>query len=402
MKKRIKKETTNFRFNILTMIVYIIGVILIIRLFGLQIVSGAEYREMSNTRLSREHILEPSRGEILDRSGTILATTTSSFNLELYKTKSDNETLNNCILNLINLCESYNIKYPDSFPVNSEVTEYSIEGENLNKWLSKYKLPEDSTPTDTVNYFIKKYDIETNDIKEARKIISIRYEITTKGYSSTKSLNIAENVPREMIAVICERNSEFPGITITTQSTRKYNYGNLASHIIGYIGKINEDEYNEAKDIYKNNDYVGRTGIESLFEEYLRGEKGTEEIEMSVDGTVTGETVTRDAKQGSTVVLTVDSKLQEVAERALANNIEKIRNGGFSRAYNAKGGSVIAIDVHSGEILAMASNPDYSPESWVGGISVADYNKIKEENSLFTKSISGSFTLIAKKFIESL
>ena len=106
MKRKIKKEHTNFRFNILTIIVYIIGIILIIKLFELQIIKGSQYREISNTRLSRESILEASRGEILDRSGSVLATTTSSFNIEMYKTKSDDETLNKCILNIINLFEN--------------------------------------------------------------------------------------------------------------------------------------------------------------------------------------------------------------------------------------------------------------------------------------------------------
>lgn len=112
---------------------------------------------------------------------------------------------------------------------------------------------------------------------------------------------------------------------------------------------------------------------------------------MSVDGTVTGETVTKEAKQGSSVVLTIDSKLQEIAETALANNIQKIRNGGFSSSYDAQGGCVVVIDVHSGEILAMASNPDYEPNAWVGGISKAAYSKIQEKNSLFNKTISGSY-----------
>lgn len=112
---------------------------------------------------------------------------------------------------------------------------------------------------------------------------------------------------------------------------------------------------------------------------------------MSVDGTITGETKTKEPLQGSTVVLTIDSKLQEIAENALANNINKIRNGGFSNSYDAKGGSVVVIDVHSGEILAAASNPDYNPNSWVGGISKAEYNEIKENNSLFNKTISGSY-----------
>lgn len=273
MRKRIKKEYTNFRFNILIIIVYIIGVILISKLFELQIVKGAKYRETSNTRLSRESTLEASRGEILDRSGNILATTESSFNLELYKTKTGNEILNKCILNLINLFENYGVNYPNNFPINNECTSFTIEGEELKKWLNKYKLDENITPEKAIQYFIKKYEINSNNIQEARKIISIRYEITTKGYSSTKSLELAENVSREVVAQISERNSDFPGVTITTQSSRKYNYNNLASHIIGYIGKISEKEYNVAQNIYNNDDYVGRTGIESLFEDYLRGKK---------------------------------------------------------------------------------------------------------------------------------
>lgn len=391
MKRKIKKEHTNFRFNILTIIVYIIGIILIVKLFELQIVKGASYREISNTRLSRESTLEASRGEILDRSGNILATSTSSFNIEMYKTKSDDEIVNNCILNLINLFESNQVSYPNNFPINDECTGYTIEGDTLKKWLAGYKLAENTKVEDTIAYFVKRYGITNTDIKEVRKIISIRYEMSTKGYSSTKPLSLAENVSREVVAQISERNSDFPGVTITTQSSRKYNYGSLASHILGYIGKISEKEYNEEQDVYENDDYVGRTGIESLFEKYLRGKKGKEEIEMTVDGTVTGETVTEDPEQGSTVVLTIDSKLQEVAETALKNNIEKIRNGGFSSRYDAKGGCVAVIDVHSGEILAMASYPDYDPNSWVGGISVADYNKIKENNALFNKAVSGSY-----------
>ena len=188
MKKKIKKENTNFRFNILTIAIYIIGIVLISKLFELQIVKGSEYRELSNTRLSRESVLEASRGEIYDRSGNVLATTTSSFNIELYKTKTDNETLNNCILNLIKLFESSNISYQNNFPINNESTEFTIEGDDLKKWLAKYKLDENSTPQDAMEYFIKKYDINTESKEDARKIMSIRYEILTKGYSSTKSL----------------------------------------------------------------------------------------------------------------------------------------------------------------------------------------------------------------------
>ena len=391
MKQKIKKQNVNFRFNVLTVIVYIVGIILLVSLFNMQIVHGAEYRETSNTRLSRESTLEATRGDILDRSGNVLATNTTTFNISLYKTKSDNATLNNCILNLVNLLQKNNSSYPDNFPINAN-KKYTISGNDLTKWLETYKLSSNTTEEEAISYFIKKYEITNSKWEDIRKILAIRYEITTKGYSNTKSLQISKNVPREVVAQISEKNEDYPGITITTDSERKYNYGSLASHILGYIGRITQSELeNSEQGTYENDDYVGKTGIESLFENYLKGTDGIEEIEMSVDGTVTGSTVTKDAIQGSSVVLTIDSKLQEVAEKALKNNIEKIRNGGFSKRYDADGGSVVVLNVNSGEVLAMASCPDYDPNVWVGGISQDDYNQIKENNALFNKSISGSY-----------
>ena len=391
MRKRIKKEHVNFRFNVLIIIVYIIGIILITKLFDLQIVNGAEYRETSNTRLSRERILEATRGDILDRSGNILATTYTTFDLELYKTKSDDDTLNKCILNITTLLEKNKGEYPNNFPIDKN-KKYTIKGEERGKWLKTYKLSENTSEQEAIDYFVKKYKIKNEKWEDIRRIIAIRYEISTKGYSNTKSLKISSDVSRKVIAQISEKNSDFPGIAITTSSDRKYGYKNLASHIIGYIGRITQDELsNDKENKYQNDDYVGRTGIESLFEDYLRGTDGKEEIEMSVDGTVTGETVTQEAIQGSNVVLTIDAKLQAISENALKNNIEKIKKGGFGKKYNAEGGSVVVLDVNSGEVLAMASYPDYDPNKWVGGISQADYNKIKANNALFNKSISGSY-----------
>ena len=391
MKTNPKKENINLRFNILTITIYAVGIILLVSLFNLQIVNGATYRETSNTRLSRESRLEAARGEILDRSGNVLASNNIIYNLELYKTKSDNETLNNGILKLVKLLEEHEERYPNNFPINAE-RKFTLEGENLEKWLSSYKLEADSKEDDVIAYFVKKYKISNENWEDIRKIIAIRYEITNKGYSSTKSLTIAENVSKEVIAQISEKNSDFPGIVITTDTERTYGYGTLASHIIGYIGRIKQNELKESEDYeYQNDDYVGRTGIESMFEKILRGNDGKEEIEMAVDGTVTGSSVSEEAVQGSSIVLTIDSKLQEVAEKALAENIDKIRNGGFDTRHNAEGGAVVVMDVNSGEILAMASNPDYEPEDWVGGISVANYNKIKENNSLFNKAISGTY-----------
>ena len=391
MKKRIKKEYVNLRFNILIVIVYIIGIILITRLFNLQIIHGAEYRETSNTRLSRERTLEATRGDILDRSGNVLATTYTTFNLELYKTKINDEALNKCILNTVNLLKKNKEKYPDNFPIN-ENKKFTIKGEELSKWLKNYNLSQNDSVDEVIEYFVKKYKISNDNWGDIRKIISLRYEISTKGYSSTKSLKIADDVSRKVIAQISEKGSDFPGITISTDTSRKYGYRNLASHTIGYIGRITQEELERNKDYtYKNDDYIGKTGIESTFEDYLRGVDGKEEIEMSVDGTVTGETVTQEAIQGSNVVLTIDAKLQEIAQKSLKKNIDKIKRGGFGKKYNTEGGSVVVLDVNSGEVLAMASYPDYDPNSWVGGISQNDYKRIRKQNALFNKSISGTY-----------
>ena len=393
MKNKIKKENVNLRFNVLMVMVYIVGIILLVRLFNLQIVHGAEYRENSNTRLSRESTLEATRGDILDRSGNVLATTRTTFNLSLYKTKSDDETLNKCILNITNLLSKNKSTYPDNFPIDIN-KKYTIKDDELKKWLRNYKLNENAKEEDAINYFIKKYKITNKEWNDIRKIIAIRYEITTKGYSSTKSLSIAKNVSREVVAQISEKNIDYPGITISTDSERVYGYKTLASHIVGYIGRVGQEEYNASKNTdnpYKNDDFIGRTGIESMFEEYLRGKDGKEEIEMSVDGTVTGSSVTQDAIQGSTVVLTIDAKLQKVAEDSLKKNIEKIKKGGFGKKYNAEGGSVVVLDVKTGEVRAMASYPNYDPNVWVGGISTEEYNKIKKQNALFNKAISGSY-----------
>ena len=100
-----KKVNINLRFNVLTVLIYIAGIILIAKLFSLQIVHGAEYREQSNTRLTRESTLEAARGDILDKTGTKLVTSKTEFSIEMYKSKVDTDTLNESILNMVKVLE---------------------------------------------------------------------------------------------------------------------------------------------------------------------------------------------------------------------------------------------------------------------------------------------------------
>lgn len=393
MAKGINKKSINFRYNIITIFTYFIGIILIVQLFNLQIVHGAKYREESNTRLTRESTLEATRGEILDRSGNVLVSSSQKFNLELYKSKIDTNALNDSILKIIQVLEKYNVSYVDSFPIKIDPFEYTIADTNLSNWKSNNGIDENATAEEAFYKFKDKYKIQNTDISEIRKIIAIRYAIVQEGYSSTKSLTIAKDIPREAVAEFSEEGDEFPGINISVQPVRQYKQGTLASHILGYASKIGSEEYQKKKDEYNQNDIIGKTGIEAVFEKYLKGKNGTKQIDMAVDGTITAEVVEKEAVAGSNVVLTIDSQLQKIAEEALKDNIEKIKNGGFGKSYDAKGGSCVVMNVKTGEVLAMASYPDYNPQSFADGISNEEWKSYNENKSypLLNKCIQSSY-----------
>lgn len=391
---RTKQPNTKLRLNTLTFIIYIIGIILLLQLFSLQIINGATYRETSNVKLSRESLLYASRGNITDNSGEILATVDISYNVELYKTKLESEELNSSILNTIKVLEKNGDIYTDTFPIKINPFEYTISGQKLSNWKKTYKLDEETTAEEAFNYFKKKYKISQEDVEDIRKIIAIRYRISTEGYSQTRSITISENICKESVSEFSEKNDLFGGISIAVKAIRTYPNGKLASHILGYIGKINGDEYTLKKEEgYLINDYIGKTGIEKLFEKYLKGTNGTKQIDMDVDGTITDEYTEEEAIQGSTLVLTIDAKLQEVTEKALQDTINNIRDGAYgkNRQYPATAGAIVVMNVKNGEVLAMASNPDFEPELFVNGISQDKYNEYREVNALYNRAISGAY-----------
>ncbi len=394
MARKSKKANINLRYNILTVLIYVLGIILIARLFNLQIVHGAEYREESNTRLTRESVLEASRGAILDKTGATLVDSKIQFSLEMYKSKVDTATLNQSILNMINVLEKYETSYVDSFPIKIEPFEFTISEQELLSWKKSNKLSEDITAEQAFYKFKSKYGIDTNNIQDARKIMAIRYEANQKGYSSTKAIRIADNISREAVAEFSESSDKFVGINIVVEPVRQYTSGSLASHILGYAGKINSQEYEQRKSTYGSNDIIGKTGIEYVFEEYLKGKNGTKQIDMAVDGTTTAEYVSKEATAGSDVVLTIDANLQKVTEDALASNIQKIASGGFGKAYNAKAGACVVMNVNSGEVLAMASYPNYDPSDFVGGISTEAWNNYTNNAAkpLVDKAIQNSYS----------
>ena len=394
MRKERKRANINFRFNILTVLTYLVGIVLIAQLFNLQIIHGAEYREQSNTRLSRESTIEAARGAILDRTGAELVSSDAEFSLEMYKTKVDTATLNQDILNMIGVLEKYGVSYVDSFPISINPYQFTISGDTLTKWKEDNNFDENITAEEAFNKFKQKYEITNDDIEQVRKIISIRYELATNGYSSTKAVTIAENIPREAVAEFSESSEKFSGTNIVVRPVRKYTSGTLASHILGYAAQISSEEYETKKSTYSQNDIIGKSGIEYVFEEYLKGKNGVKQIDMDVEGTITGEYTAEEAIAGSDIVLTIDANLQKVAETSLENNINKIASGGFGERFDAKAGACVVMDVNTGEVLAMASYPNYNPADFVGGISNEAWNSYinNEAKPLLNKAIQNSYS----------
>ena len=237
---------------------------------------------------------------------------------------------------MVKLLEKDEVSYVDEFPISINPFEYKMSDNTLANWKKSNNFDENISAEEAFYKYKEKYKIQNIDIEEIRKIITVRYAITKNGYSSTKALEIAKNIPREAVAEFSENSEEFPGINIVVEPTRKYTSETLASHILGYASKISEEEYQKRKENYSRNDIIGKTGIESVFEEYLKGKNGTKQIDMAVDGTITAEYIAKEAVAGSNVILTLDANLQRITETALEANIQKIRAGGFGKVYEAK------------------------------------------------------------------
>ena len=387
-----ENKSSKLKYNILSMFVYILGMVLLIQLFNLQIVKGQEYREQSNTRLTRESVLKAARGKILDRTGNLIVSNTMGFRLDLYKTKVDNNALNDTILNIVNVLEKNGDKYYDNLPITVDPFEFtSSDEEYLKNWKKKNQINEDASAEDSFLALKDKYEIHSDDILEARKIMAIRYEIAQNGYSRTKAVEICGNLSRESVMELSEKNAEFAGIDIVTEPIISYTSGSLASHILGTVGKITQEELKEKGDNYGMNDLIGKTGIQYVFEDLLKGQDGIRQIDMDIEGTVTGEYTGQEAIAGSDVVLTIDSNVQAITEKALSDNITKISTGGFSSRSDADAGAAVVMNVKTGEVLAMASYPDYEPQLFINGISSEKYNEYQQKSALYNRAISGAY-----------
>jgi len=213
---------------------------------------------------------------------------------------------------------------------------------------------------------LKVYDLET-----IRSYLLIRDSIRMESYSGSKAVTLVSNMNEESAFTFLQQLSFLPGIDVETNPIRYYPYETLASHLLGYLIPIpagRQDEYLErGYDISK--DYIGGSGIESAYESRLKGSKGVSTVEVDKNGRTVSELFELETYPGNTVQLTLDLELQNVAEQALKDIIIKYSQeetkhsiaGYYQDSSNATRGAVIALDVNTGNVLAMASYPSYDP-----------------------------------------
>ena len=304
------------RFAALGIIVLLVLGLLLTRLWTMQVLYGASYTQQAEQNRVRELTTEAPRGRILDRRGRELV---------------------------------------GNRPTMAVVAESSV--------------------------LTNKAVLNRLSVVLSMPVVDIREKIASTKEAALAPRTVAIDVSQSAVAYISEHASEFPGVDVTVQAVRQYPQGNLAAHVLGYTGEVSESELgadNGAK--YSYGDIVGKAGAEAEFEQVLQGDRGRRLIEVDATGHEQRVIEDTDPVTGRDVVLTIDSNVQKVTEKALAQAMTDAHKIGFPKA---KAGAAIAVDIRTGEILAMASAPTYNPQVFLGGISKKNWATLNDKKSEF-------------------
>ncbi|RRR87657.1 penicillin-binding protein 2 [Streptomyces sp. RP5T] len=208
-----------------------------------------------------------------------------------------------------------------------------------------------------------------------------------------------EATPKQALQ-IRERAEDFPGITAEPEAVRRYAAPGKsnAAQVLGYLSPVTDDEITKAQDTdspYLRSDQVGRSGLEREYDKALRGKAGVTRYEVDNLGRVIGQAEADEAQPGANLVTSIDARVQRVAEFELNDAMKEARkqfDDNTGENYKADSGAVIVMEAKTGRIVAMASNPTYDPNAWVGGISAKDYAKLTGKKSnypLLNRAIQG-------------
>ena len=392
------KKTT--RLWALCAVALVAAVIFVGRLYYLQIAKGEEYLERSAKRTSRTLTVSAPRGEILDRFGRPLVTNRMSFSLVFDATTWDKSRREEVLGELISLCDGAGQEYIDTFPVSMTepfaytytVGENSADERAVKEYLAARKWEENTSAGDFVSLLAERYEIKTTNPVLRRKLCGVLFEMETRGFSKTTPYVFARDVDRTLVTKIKEMSRSLPGVMVEVEPIREYKT-TAAAHILGRVGIIYREEYAELKELgYKQTDLIGKDGIEKAYESYLRGIDGSKTTETTTTGKTTTVLYEQPPVLGKNCVLTIDLKMQEAAEAALAETVPRLRREGATNSRwggaDAKGAAVVAIDVKTGGVLVAASYPTYDISQYS-----KNYNTMKSDPYLpmFNRAIQGAY-----------
>lgn len=205
------------RIAIMKILVIIIGVVFSLRLIQLQIVNGTEYREKSEKKMARATVIEAPRGEIYDKNGLVLATSVLGYDVEIYRTKIDNLTLNKTILKVIKILKKNGDTFNTTLPIEKGKLVFYNNKQEINLY-DTFKFDKSLNGDKILKLLYEKYELNDTEFTEEEKlnITAIRYEMNINPFTLFRSIVIAENISYESMAMIEEVKSELYGVTIRT------------------------------------------------------------------------------------------------------------------------------------------------------------------------------------------
>lgn len=376
-------------------------------MYSTQIANGAYYREQSIRTITRTETVEASRGVLTDRTGKVLVSNRQTYALTFDASLLNNDDdENEAILRLIQLCRQRGVTWADNLPVTITAPHIyavdaagSVQRSRFTKFLQEsLKVVSTNVNSADVTDALLSSIISPDQLMEqmrtffeipagwtdtgARAVIGIRYELEVRKIVNTTAYVFAEDVDTELISLIKDGN--YRGAKVFTSSVREYETTS-AAHVLGNVGRISPEELEANAGEYNGEDWIGKSGVELAFEDYLRGRDGTRLVSTNADGKVTSEIYTTEPQPGNTVALTIDLDLQIAAEAALAATIEQMNK---KDGIETRGAGAAVIQVKTGEVLALASYPTFNLSTYNQDFAALNADEAKP---MFNRATQGTY-----------
>ena len=393
------ERMTRLRVSLLLLIFGLVGGFFALKLYHLQIVETGGKTNNITTFETRTRVKGP-RGNILDTNGNVLVTNRASYDLVInHFVLTSSSAPNDTLYQLVQLCKDRNIEYTDRLPVSKEAPyHYTLEEYNTTwqGYFQKFLKERDSIDSDISAPLLMEKLKESYSIpedwseEEQRLVLGLRYELRLRNYIVALSNYVfLSDVDGDTLAAVMELN--IPGMNVETTTVREYNT-KYASHILGYVGAMNAEQWEKYKELdYSMDAFVGQTGLEQAFEEYLHGVDGTRVDVVTKNGELIRSYYEQEPQSGKNVQVSIDLNLQSVAEDSLARTITDLRDPAKNEeedGRDAGGAAVVAMDVKTGQVLVSASYPTYDLANLF-----RDFKQLSEdeETPLFNRALQATY-----------